>query len=153
VNAYLDSWGQTTKHQVRNLGVILETDLSLGIHVTKSAHYHLKNIVLYPVKIWRNVLMALSAAGWIIVMISFQRRALDSCSSSRTLILTRTRTSEHLTVLRSLHWLTVTFRIDSKVLLLIYKSLNGLEPKYILLSSVPRLCVIHTSVFSLSRSN
>ncbi len=47
-------------------------------------------------------------------------------------ILTRTRKSEHITpVLRSLHWLPVTFRIDFKVLLLIYKSLNGLGPKYI----------------------
>ncbi len=47
VNAYLDSRGQTTKHQVRNLGVILETDLSFSSHVkavTKSAYYHLKNI-------------------------------------------------------------------------------------------------------------
>ncbi len=30
--------------------------------------------------------MSLSAAGWIIVMISFQRRPLDSCNSSRTLL-------------------------------------------------------------------
>ncbi len=46
VNAYLDSRGQTTKNQVRNLGVILETDLSSHVKavVTKSAYYHLKNI-------------------------------------------------------------------------------------------------------------
>ncbi len=47
VNAYLDSRGQTTKNQVINLGVILETDLSFSSHVkavTKSAYYHLKNI-------------------------------------------------------------------------------------------------------------
>ncbi len=50
-------------------------------------------------------------------------------------ILTRTRKSEHITpVLRSLHWLPVTFRIDFndfKVLLLIYKPLNGLGLQYI----------------------
>ncbi len=47
VNSYLDSRGQTTKNQVRNLGVILETDLRFMNHVkavTKSAYYHLKNI-------------------------------------------------------------------------------------------------------------
>ncbi len=47
VNAYLDFSGQTTKNQVRNLGVILVTDLSFSSHVkavTKSAYYHLKNI-------------------------------------------------------------------------------------------------------------
>ncbi len=42
--------------------------------------------VLFPVKTWRNLFMPLSPAGWIIVMVSFQRRALDSCSSSRTLL-------------------------------------------------------------------
>ncbi|KAI5085549.1 hypothetical protein C0J45_23119, partial [Silurus meridionalis] len=31
---------------------------------------------------------------------------------------------------QALHWLPVTFRIDFKVLLLVYKSLNGLGPKY-----------------------
>ncbi len=31
----------------------------------------------------------------------------------------------------SLHWLPATFRIDFKVLLLVYKSFNGLGPKYI----------------------
>ncbi len=47
VNAYLDSSGQTTKNLVKNLGVILETDLSFSSHVkavTKPAYYHLKNI-------------------------------------------------------------------------------------------------------------
>ncbi len=32
---------------------------------------------------------------------------------------------------QSSHWLPVTFRIDFKVLLLVYKSLNGLGPTYI----------------------
>ncbi len=47
VNGYLDSRGQTTKIQVKNLAVILEADLSFSGHVkavTKSAYYHLKNI-------------------------------------------------------------------------------------------------------------
>ncbi len=45
VIAYLDSSGQTTKNEVKNLGVILETDLSFSSHVkavTKSAYYNLK---------------------------------------------------------------------------------------------------------------
>ena len=33
-------------------------------------------------------------------------------------------------VLKSLHWLPVSYRIDFKVLLLVYKSLNGLGPEY-----------------------
>ena len=47
-------------------------------------------------------------------------------------VLTRTKKAEHITpVLRSLHWLPVCHRIDFKILLLVYKSLNGLGPKYI----------------------
>ncbi len=59
-------------------------------------------------------------------------RQLQLIQNSAARILTRTRKPEHITpVLRSLHWLPVTFRIDFKVLLLLYKSLNGLGPKYI----------------------
>ncbi len=59
-------------------------------------------------------------------------RQLQLIQNAAARILTRTRKSEHITpVLRSLHWLPVTFRLDFKVLLLIYNSLNGLGPKYI----------------------
>ncbi len=58
-------------------------------------------------------------------------RQLQLIQNTAARILTRTRTSEHITpVLRSLHWLPVTFRIGFKVLLLVYKSLDGLGPKY-----------------------
>ncbi len=54
-------------------------------------------------------------------------RQLQLIQNAAVRILTRTRKSKHITpVLRSLHWLPVTFRIDFKVLLL-----NGLGPKYI----------------------
>ncbi len=96
VNAYLDSRGQTTKNQVRNLGVILVTDLSFSSHVkavTKSAYYHLKNIARIRCFVssqdLEKLVHAFITAGWIIVMVSspaFQRRPLDSCSSSRTLL-------------------------------------------------------------------
>ncbi len=75
--------------------------------------------------------MSLSQAGWIIVMVSSPAHP-EHIQNTAARILTRTRKSEHITpVLRSLHWLPVTFRIDFKVLLLVYKSLNGLGPKYI----------------------
>ncbi len=59
-------------------------------------------------------------------------RQLQLIQNAAARILTRIRTSEHFTpVLRSLHWLPNTFRIDFKVVLFVYKSLNGLGPKYI----------------------
>jgi len=47
VNTYPDARGLTTKNQVRNLGMSLESDLSFSSHVkaiSKSAYYHLKYI-------------------------------------------------------------------------------------------------------------
>jgi len=47
-------------------------------------------------------------------------------------ILSRTTKYEHITsVLRSLHWLSVTFRTGFKVLLLVYIPFNGQGPQYI----------------------
>ncbi len=141
VNAYLDSRGQTTKNQVRNLGVILETDLRFSSHVkavTKSAYYHLKNIARIRCFVSSQDLEKLVHA-FITSRVDYCNgllpkktiRQLQLIQNAAARILTRTRTSEHLTpVLRSLHWLPVTFRIDFKVLLLVYKSLNGLGPKY-----------------------
>ena len=45
--------------------------------------------------------------------------------------MTRTWSSEHITpVLRRLHWLPVRQRITYKILLLTYKALNSMAPKY-----------------------
>ena len=47
-------------------------------------------------------------------------------------ILTKTKKREHITpVLRALHWLPVSFRIDFKILLLVFKAHNGIAPLYI----------------------
>ena len=48
-------------------------------------------------------------------------------------LVTRTRSSEHITpVLRTLHWLPVRRQqITYKILLLTYKALNGMAPRYI----------------------
>ena len=49
-----------------------------------------------------------------------------------TYIVTRTGRYEHITpILIQLHWLPVQYRITVKILLLIYKALNGLSPVYL----------------------
>ncbi len=117
VNAYLDSRGQTTK----------------------SAYYHLKNIAIIRFFISSQDLEKLVHA-FITSRVDYCNgllpkksiRQLRLIQNTAARILTRTRTSEHITpVLRSLHWLHVTCRIDFKVLLLVYKSLNGIGSKYI----------------------
>ncbi len=104
--------------------------------------------VLFPVKTWRNLFMPLSPAGWIIVMVSspaFQRRPLDSCSSSRTLLPGFWLEPEFFFVL--------LYFCDFKVFLLVYKSLNGLGPKYIadmLIEYKPNLNIFNVYFTSLT---
>ena len=145
VNAYLEAKGLTTKNQVRNLGVILESDLSFSSHVkaiTKSAYYHLKNIARIRCFVSRQDLEKLVHAfitsrvdycnGLLTGLPKKTIRQLQLIQNAAARILSRTRKYDHITpVLRSLHWLPVTFRLDFKVLLLVYKSLNDLGLQYI----------------------
>ncbi len=110
--------------------------------VVMSAYYHLKNIARIRCFVSSQDLEKLVHAfitsrvdycnGLLTGLPKKTIRQLQLIQNAAARILTRTRKSEHITpVLRSLHWLPVTFRIDFKVLLLVYKSLNGLGPKYI----------------------
>ncbi len=75
--------------------VILETDLSFSSHVkavTKSAYHHLKNIARIISFVSSQDLEKLvhafitSRVDYCNGLLTFQRRPLDSCSSSRTLL-------------------------------------------------------------------
>ncbi|KAL0146857.1 hypothetical protein M9458_057796, partial [Cirrhinus mrigala] len=110
VNAYLDSRGQTIKNQVRNLGVILESDLSFSSHVkavTKSAYYHLKNIARIRCFVSSQDLEKLVHAfitsrvdycnGLLTGLPKKTIRQLQLIQNAAARILTRTRKSEHIT--------------------------------------------------------
>ncbi len=111
VKAYLDSRVQTTKNKVKNLGVILETDLSFSSHVkavTKSAYYHLKNIARIRCFVSSQVLEKLVRA-FITSRVDYCNGLLTGCpkktvrqlqliQNAAARILTRTRKSEHITL-------------------------------------------------------
>ncbi len=144
VSKHLESLSLETKDQVRNLGVLIDSDLTFNNHirsVTKSAFYQLKNI--------SRIKGFMSQTDQEKLIHAFISNRLDYCNGLMTglpqksikqlqliqnaaaRVLTRTKRSEHITpVLKSLHWLPVSYRIDFKVLLLVYKSLNGLGPEY-----------------------
>uniref|UniRef100_A0A8C7Z8E6 Reverse transcriptase domain-containing protein n=1 Tax=Oryzias sinensis TaxID=183150 RepID=A0A8C7Z8E6_9TELE len=144
VSSYLHSLSLKPSNRVRNLGVIMDSDLNFNSHIKSvtSAFYHLKNIA----KI-KNIV---SKPDLEILIHAFVSSRLDYCNglltglSKRALkqlqyiqnaaarVLTRTRKYDHISpVLRSLHWLPVPQRIDFKAALLVYKSLHGRAPKYI----------------------
>ncbi|XP_054864080.1 uncharacterized protein LOC129348233 [Amphiprion ocellaris] len=130
---------------VKNLGVIFDSELNFMPHIkniTRIGFYHLKSIA--------RVRPFLSQASMEVLMHAFISSRLDYCNAllsglpkksilnlqllqnSATRVLTRTRGREHITpVLKLLHWLPVRFRIDFKVLLLVFKCLNGLAPSYL----------------------
>ena len=144
VSKHLESLSLKTRDQVRNLGVLIDSDLTFSSHIksiTKTAFYQLKNI--------SRVKGFMSQTDQEKLIHAFISSRLDYCNGLLTglpqksikqlqliqnaaaRVLTRTKRSEHITpVLKSLHWLPVSYRIDFKVLLLVYKSLNGLGPEY-----------------------
>uniref|UniRef100_A0A3B4C3D6 Reverse transcriptase domain-containing protein n=1 Tax=Pygocentrus nattereri TaxID=42514 RepID=A0A3B4C3D6_PYGNA len=129
----------------KNLGVIIDSDLSFDQHIggiTRTAFLHLHNIA----KI-RNALSLRDAEtlahAFITSRLDYCNALLSGCTSrnlnklqlvqnAAARVLTETRTSDHISpALSSLHWLPVKFRIDYKILLLTYKALHGLAPEYL----------------------
>ena len=59
-------------------------------------------------------------------------KKLQGVQNTAARIITGTRKYDHITpILMELHWLPVKFRVHFKVLLLTYKALNNMAPKYI----------------------
>ena len=141
----LGNLAEESNTSVKNLGVIIDSELNFNTHinhVTKIAFFHLRNIARI-----RDYL-SLNDAKTLIHAFVFSR--LDYCNAllsglpkkatdrlqlvqnAAARVLTKTKMREHITpVLASLHWLPVVFRIDFKILLLVYKALNGLAPSYL----------------------
>ncbi len=153
VNAYLDSRGQTTTNQVRNLGVILETDLSFSSHVkavTKSAYYHLKNIA--------RIRWFVSSQDLEKLVHAFITSRVDYCNGLLTGLPKKTIKQLQLIQNAAARILTRTrifflYFCDFKVFLLVYKSLNGLGPKYIadtLIEYKPNLNIFNVYFTSLT---
>ncbi|KAL6455951.1 hypothetical protein MHYP_G00358020 [Metynnis hypsauchen] len=129
----------------KNLGVIIDSDLSFDQHIgsiTRTAFLHLRNIAKL-----RN---ALSLRDAEVLIHAFITSRLDYCNSllsgctntnlnklqlvqnAAARLLTKTRKYDHISpVLSSLHWLPIKFHIDYKILLLTYKALHGLAPEYL----------------------
>ena len=59
-------------------------------------------------------------------------KKLQSVLNAAARVVTMTRKFDHISpVLYKLHWLPVKFRIQFKLILLVYKALNGLAPNYL----------------------
>ena len=130
---------------VRNLGVMFDSVLNMESHVNhvcKSVNYHLRNI-------WkvRRYLTKKSAETLIHAIISSK---IDYCNSlyynvpnyllqklqrlqnTAARIITGSKRTDHVTPsLFDLHWLPVRIRTQYKLLITVFKILNGLAPSYL----------------------
>lgn len=130
---------------VHNLCVLFDSSLSFTSHISavvKNSFFHLRNIARL-----RSSLSLADAETLIHTLITSR---LDYCNAlffglpkkliarlqyvqnSAARVLTFTTRSSHITpLLHDLHWLPVASRIHFKILLLTFKTLNGLAPPYL----------------------
>lgn len=133
------------KPSAKSLGVILEPDLCFK----KQINAVVKNS-FYQLRVITRLKPTLSFKDLETVIHAFITSRLDYCNAlyfglpqnqlarlqlvqnAAARLLTGTKRREHISpVLSSLHWLPVSFRIDFKMLLLVFKSLHGQAPVYI----------------------
>uniref|UniRef100_A0AAQ6IH18 Reverse transcriptase domain-containing protein n=1 Tax=Anabas testudineus TaxID=64144 RepID=A0AAQ6IH18_ANATE len=142
-----------SSNTVRNLGVIFDQDISYTSYIkeiSRTAFFHLRNIA----KI-RSILSQSDAEK---LVHAFVTSRLDYCNSlligcpnnslkslqliqnAAARVLTGISKRDHISpTLASLHWLPVKSRIEFKILLLTYKSLNNQAPSYLKDLIVPYL--------------
>lgn len=135
------------KPLVKNLGVFFDSSLTFDKQISSVV----KTSFFFPFQSLSQVKQFLSFKDFEKVVHAFLSTRLDYCHSlymdinqfslahlqmvqnAAARLLTGVRNQEHIItpVLISLHWLPVCFRIDFKVLLLVFKCLNGLAPGYL----------------------
>uniref|UniRef100_A0A8C1UC21 Reverse transcriptase domain-containing protein n=1 Tax=Cyprinus carpio TaxID=7962 RepID=A0A8C1UC21_CYPCA len=133
------------KPTIRNLGVTFDSSLKFDKQVdsvVKASFFQLR--LLAKVKPFLNcsdlekaihafISSRLDYCNALYVGISQSSlRRLQLVQNAAARLLTNTCKREHITpILSSLHWLPVSFRVDFKILLFVFKALNGLAPPYI----------------------
>ena len=145
---------------VRDLGVYLDSDLSLRSHIaniTKICFFHIRQLRL----VRRSLTLETAEA----LMRSFIHSRLDYCngilagqpdyvykrlqsvlrSAARLVLLLPCHASVTSLMRDKLHWLGFPYRVDFKLCLLAHKSLNGRAPQYLARHCIPVNTVIGRS--------
>ena len=129
----------------KNLGVLFDQKLNFEPHVKKvvqTCFYQLRNIAkiksLLTFQDLEKLIHAFISSrldycnALFTTLSSSSIHRLQLVQNAAARLLTNTYRRSHITpVLKSLHWLPVECRIVFKILLITYKSLHGLSPKYI----------------------
>ena len=130
---------------VRKLGVVFDTHLTMSSYITdlcKSLNYHLRNISRIRQNLDKDschhvirslILSRLEYANAMLLGTNAKNIArLQKLQNWAAKIILCAKKRDHATpLLKELHWLTVRNRITYKIMVTIYKSLNGLSPSYL----------------------
>ena len=131
--------------KLRNLGVIMDQHLTMSDHVqatVRNAFFKIREISYYR--------KFLSASATKTLVHAYVTSRLDYCNgllyglpkdmtgklqsvlnTAARLVTLGSKYDSITPVLKELHWLPVEFRIKFKILLQVFKSLNGMAPKYL----------------------
>ena len=130
---------------VRDLGAVFDSHMTMVPHVNglcQSALYHIRNIGKIRRFLDRDscekivhafVTSRLDLNNALLAGLPDNTVAkLQKCQNIVARVVTRARTRDHIKpVMMNLHWLPVEQRIQYKLLIQVYKALNGLAPEYI----------------------
>jgi hypothetical protein len=130
---------------VRDLGIFVDSDLSMRTHVQRTvsrcfaAIRQLRSIRRYvPVSVFQSLVVSLVLSrldygnSVLVGLPACLLRRLQSVQNAAARLIFRLRRSDHITdALLSLHWLRVPERITFKVAVLTYRALHGTAPRYL----------------------
>lgn len=130
---------------LRNLGSWFDQNLSMSVHVSKTCgvgFFWLHNIKRISKFLPRDRLETVIHAfitsrvdycnGLLYGLPKYELAKLQRVQNAAARLLTCIRRYDHITpVLRALHWLPISYRIQFKILLLTFKALHGMAPDYI----------------------
>ena len=135
----------TPSDMARNIGVIFDKNMTMIPQlnsVCKGARYHLRNIAkirifLTPksteILVYAFISSKLDYCNSLLYGVpKFQLQKLQHVQNAAARLITQSCKYDHITsVLINLHWLPVEYRVKFELLLLTFKALNELAPKYL----------------------
>ena len=131
----------------KNLGTFFDSKLSMEIHISqycKSANFHINNI--YSIRKYLDpsttealvhafVTSRMNYCNSLLFGVTKQNlsrlQKVQNRAARLCLTIPRRSRTPVLTLLKTLHWLPISLRIEFKILLLVFKCLNGLAPTYL----------------------
>lgn len=135
----------TSSQTIRNLGAMLDCNLTMSAHVDmicRSAWAYLRKVGLIRKYLDQTTTEKLAHAyvtgkldfmnSLLVGLPSTQIDKLKRIQNAAARVVARIPKHEHISpVLKQLHWLPITQRIQYKIALLIFKCLNDLAPEYL----------------------